>query len=76
MQQGPPKRGSSLVWIKEGNKLQAKFVETGVSDRANVEVLGGIAETDSIVISVGSTSNSMPMEGFSSPFMPGPPRRR
>ncbi len=44
------KNGSMTVTIKDGVRLKTVPVETGIADAKNIEILGGITETDQIVL--------------------------
>lgn len=42
--------GKSFVWIKNGNSLAKKYVETGIENDTEVEILSGLDKNDQIVI--------------------------
>lgn len=64
------------IWVKTGDKLVQKNIVTGLTDRANVEILSGIDSEDSVVVSVSGTQMMLSQEGLKSPFMPGRPAGR
>lgn len=65
----------SHVWVKNGDKLIRKPVITGITDRTYVQVLSGLEENDSVVLSITERQMVQSQEGLNSPFMPGRPRR-
>ena len=66
----------SHVWVKKGNKLIQKSVLTGITDRTYVQVLSGLEDSDSVVVSVSEKQMVQSAEGLNSPFMPGRPPGR
>ncbi|HKL72002.1 MAG TPA: efflux RND transporter periplasmic adaptor subunit [Marinilabiliaceae bacterium] len=65
----------SYVWVKKGEMLKQKTVLTGITDRAYVQVLSGLEENDSVVLSITEKQMVQSQEGLNSPFMPGRPAR-
>lgn len=65
----------SHVWVKNGDKLIQKPVITGITDRTYVQVLSGLEENDSVILSITERQMVQSQEGLNSPFMPGRPRR-
>jgi HlyD family secretion protein len=75
---GPPDKGVDMpkVWIKKGNKLMQKSIVTGMTDRAYVQVLRGLNDNDSVVVSTAEKQMVQSQDGLNSPFMPGRPGGR
>jgi len=66
----------SIVWVKKGNTIQPKMVRTGLGDGTLVEILNGLIQGDSIVISsTKSEITSSSKAQAQSPFMPKMPQR-
>ena len=65
------------VWVKNGNALEQKEVQTGTSTTSLVEVLGGLTEGEEVLIGMDAGKQMagppLPGETESSPFMPKPP---
>lgn len=65
------------VWVKNGNALEQKEVQTGTSTTSLVEVLGGLTEGEEVLIGMDAgkqmAGSPLPGETESSPFMPKPP---
>ncbi len=81
LQQNRSARGSnqgsgqfSVLWIKEGERIFPKRIAKGMTDGFRTEITGeGIAEGDTVVISVGNNSGSG-NNTQRSPFLPQRPR--
>ena len=69
-------KNMKVLWVKKGNSIQPRMVETGMEDGALVEILSGVHEGDSIITAVtkASVSKGQTSQG-GSPFMPKPPQR-
>lgn len=65
------------IWVKNGITLEEKEIQTGTSTTSLVEVLGGLAEGEEVVVAMesGKASGNPPqaVETESSPFMPKHP---
>lgn len=66
------------VWVKNGQSMEEKEIQTGTSTTSLIEVLGGVTEGEEIVLGMektGKRSMGEPQQGQteSSPFMPKPP---
>ncbi len=73
---GPKPKNMKILWVKTGNSIHPRMVETGMEDGAKVEIIRGIHEGDSVITAitkVQATSNQ-PTQG-GSPFMPKPPQQ-
>ncbi len=46
----PPKPGMRTVWVMAGGKPSPVYVETGVTDFTNTEVVSGLKEGDQVVV--------------------------
>lgn len=66
--------GKNKVWIAEGNDLKALNIEVGITNGSVYEVLGGINEGETVVVSCESAFSGFGQMGpqNSNPFMPGP----
>ncbi|ANH83362.1 efflux transporter periplasmic adaptor subunit [Niabella ginsenosidivorans] len=67
----PVKHG--VVWLKRGDSLVHKWIETGLTDDINVQVVKGLTENDEVVTaqqveSKGTSASAS--SGDRSPFMP------
>jgi len=70
------KNGEATVWIKTGNTIKPQIVKTGLTDGLQVEILKGLNEGDSVVISsVSKQASSNKTAQVQSPFMPKMPKR-
>ncbi|MGD9977459.1 MAG: efflux RND transporter periplasmic adaptor subunit [Bacteroidales bacterium] len=65
-----------VVWIKKGNTIEPRFVETGLEDGARIEVLSGLSLGDSVIIGASKVkrTNGTQQSQSGSPFMPKPPQ--
>lgn len=65
------------IWVKNGITLEEKEIQTGTSTTSLVEVVGGLAEGEEVVVAMesGKASGNAPqaVETESSPFMPKHP---
>lgn len=65
------------IWVKNGTILDEKEIQTGTSTTSLVEVVGGLAEGEEVVVAMesGKASGNAPqaVETESSPFMPKHP---
>ena len=66
------------VWVKNGQTLEEKEVQTATATTSLLEITGGLAEGDEIVVAMeqsGKKAMGIPQPGEmeSSPFMPKPP---
>ncbi|MCX6280757.1 MAG: efflux RND transporter periplasmic adaptor subunit [Bacteroidetes bacterium] len=82
---GPPappgETAKKEVWVKNGKSIHPVFIETGLDDDLNVQILSGLREGDEVVISSTAGASSIGLAtakkdtSESSPFMPKPPKR-
>ncbi|MCQ2338671.1 MAG: hypothetical protein MJ001_07100, partial [Paludibacteraceae bacterium] len=68
-----PAEGNKQVWIKKGNSIMPVPVETGFDDGVNAVLVKGVAQGDSIILSL--TAEEPDKEAGASLF-PAPPKRR
>ena len=66
------------VWVKNGQTLEEKEVQTATATTSLLEITGGLAEGDEIVVAIEQSRKKamgtpQPGETESSPFMPKPP---
>lgn len=66
------------VWVKNGQTLEEKEVQTATATTSLLEITGGLAEGDEIVVAMEQSGKKamgtpQPGEMESSPFMPKPP---
>ena len=66
------------VWVKNGQTLEEKEVQTATVTTSLLEITGGLAEGDEIVVAMEQSGKKamgtpQPGETESSPFMPKPP---
>lgn len=75
---GPPDHLENMpkVWIKNGNVLMQKSIMAGMTDRAFVQVVRGLKDKDSVVVSIAEKQIIQSQEGLNSPFMPARPGGR
>lgn len=70
---------SNAVWVKNGDQISRKKIETGIDNGIDYELISGLDVGDELVVSLksnGKVSAKVPSNGNgSSPFMPQPPRR-
>ncbi len=68
------------VWVKDGNNIHPVFIETGLSNDIDVQIISGLKEGDEVIVSMITTKrtgNAPEIEtNASSPFMPKPPSAR
>jgi len=73
---GPDMKNAKLVWVKKGNEIEPRMVETGMDDEVNIEIKRGLNDGDSVIIGTSKiqiSKNKTSQSG--SPFMPKPPQR-
>lgn len=73
-----PKLTGNHVWVSIDGKAAPRPVKIGLSDGVNVQILKGLSEGDSVIVSqetVG-TGTTTEKSKASSPFMPGPPGKK
>lgn len=68
---GVPKQ-HALVWVVEGKKLVQKRIQIGLNDNTQVEVLSGLAESDSVAVGIsgGAMGTASATTPGASPFLP------
>ena len=71
-----PEMNGQMVWVKNGNSIHPRPVETGLSDGVNSIIVRGLQEGDTVVLSATTEVKEMKKRPGSNPFMPGPPPRR
>lgn len=72
-----PKLSGNHVWVSINGKAAPRPVKIGISDGVNVQILKGLSEGDSVVVSQESlTSATTEKSKASSPFMPTPPGKK
>jgi HlyD family secretion protein len=65
------------VWIKNGDIIHPRHVETGISDGTNVEIIKGLKEGDEVILSMSQTGGKNKKNSLAkSPFMPQRPGQR
>ena len=64
---------ASMVWIKSGNDIMPRPVNTGMSDGAYTIITSGVADGDSVVLSAQYVETETDKKTGENPFMPGPP---
>lgn len=70
------RQNGQKVWIKNGNSIRPRFIETGVNDGVNAIVKEGLAVGDTVVISaqVGEKVKKAKGGPSNNPLAPQPPR--
>ncbi len=70
-----PKTGMQTIWIKNGNQIEPRRVEVGITNGISSEIIGqGISTQDSVVLGVTNPSVlEMAASGTTNPFMPQRP---
>ena len=72
-----PKLSGNHVWVSIDGKAAPRPVKIGISDGVNVQILKGLSEGDSVVVSQETlTSATIEKSKASSPFMPTPPGKK
>lgn len=72
-----PKLSGNHVWVSIDGKAAPRPVKIGISDGVNVQILKGLSEGDSVVVSQETlTSGTTEKSKASSPFMPSPPGKK
>ena len=72
-----PKLTGNHVWVSINGKAAPRPVKIGISDGVNVQILKGLSEGDSVVVSQETlTSATTEKSKASSPFMPTPPGKK
>ena len=65
------------MWVSIDGKAAPRPVKIGISDGVNVQILKGLSEGDSVVVSQETlTSGTTEKSKASSPFMPSPPGKK
>jgi len=74
---GSMPENAKVVWVKSGRVIEPRFVETGLSDGAKVEVLHGLNSGDIVITGITQVAKSQVRSSKGgSPFMPKPPQRK
>ena len=71
-----PSADAKMVWVKNGNSIHPRPVETGLSDGVNSIIIHGLQEGDTIVLNATTEVKQTRKAPGSNPFMPGPPPRK
>ena len=71
-----PDMKGQMVWVKNGNSIQPRPVETSLSDGVNSIILRGLHEGDTVVLSATTEEKKAKKRPGSNPFLPGPPPRK
>ena len=71
-----PDMKGQMVWVKNGNSIQPRPVETSLSDGVNSIILHGLHEGDTVVLSTTTEEKKAKKRPGSNPFLPGPPPRK
>ena len=66
----------SMVWVKNGNDIHPRPVETGMSDGAYKIVKNGLQIGDSVVLKAEFVEKTVEKKTGDNPFMPGPPGKK
>lgn len=70
---------NNAVWVKNGDEIYRKNIETGIDNGIDYELVSGLSEGDELVVSIKSSGKSKTAKADNgnggSPFMPQPPRR-
>lgn len=62
-----PPKGKRTVWVMKGEKTVPVFVETGITDYVNTEVISGLSGGDKVVVDVLGAGENQSGKGNSSP---------
>lgn len=70
-----PKTGMQTIWIKNGNQIEPRIVEVGITNGISSEIIGrGISTQDSVVLGITNPSVlEKAASGTTNPFMPQRP---
>ena len=68
-------KNHSMVWLKNGDQMIPRPVETGMSDGAYKIIETGVHAGDSVVLSAQYVVKENEKKTGQNPFMPGPPGR-
>ena len=71
-----PKLSGNHVWVSIDGKAAPRPVKIGISDGVNVQILRGLSEGDSVVVSQESLATVTKKSDAASPFMPTPPGKK
>ncbi|RYZ39079.1 MAG: hypothetical protein EOP49_30485 [Sphingobacteriales bacterium] len=65
-------QGKAVVWVKKDSTITRRSIETGLNDNANVQVLSGLSEGETIVSGIIQPGDEKSGTGAAarSPFMP------
>lgn len=67
----------AIVWVLNGQTLEARIIKTGITNSAQIAVLDGLTAGDKVITGIEAMSEAAAAaSGSASPFMPTPPRRR
>lgn len=61
------RNGRKIIMVQQGERIEPKTIETGVTDGKKIEVLSGLNEGDKIVVSNGQNSQNQSRNSQSSP---------
>ncbi|WP_405338264.1 efflux RND transporter periplasmic adaptor subunit [Fibrobacter sp.] len=71
-----PKLSGNHVWVSIDGKAAPRPVKIGISDGVNVQILKGLSEGDSVVVSQETLTTATKKSDAASPFMPTPPGKK
>ena len=71
-----PKLSGNHVWVSLDGTAAPRPVKIGISDGVNVQILRGLSEGDSVVVSQESLATVTKKSDAASPFMPTPPGKQ
>ena len=71
-----PKLSGNHVWVSIDGKAAPRPVKIGISDGVNVQILKGLSEGDSVVVSQETLTATTKKSDAASPFMPTPPGKK
>ena len=71
-----PEMKGEMVWVKNGNSIQPRPVETGLSDGVNSIIVRGLQKGDTVVLSATTEPKEIKKRPGANPFLPGPPPRK
>lgn len=67
--------GNRSVWVKSGDQIEERLIETGLGDGIRIIVKSGLNEGEEVVLSATEGKKGGNGNAAKNPLMPSPPRR-
>lgn len=69
----PITENQNYVWVKNGDTITQKLIQTGINDNIHVQITSGLSANEEVITGVSQSSSTESNTTQSSPFMPKRP---